>query len=109
MHWLWLLLSIIFEVTGTAVLTASARGYSFIVPSWLIIGISYFLCFVFMQFALKYFDLGLVYAIWSGLGVLILAIIGIIFFNDNINILKVVSIFLIVIGVSGLSLSGISH
>lgn len=109
MHWFWLLLSIIFEVTGTAVLTASARGYSFITPSWLIISVSYLLCFIFMQLALKYFDLGLVYAIWSGLGVMILAIIGIIFFNDSINLIKVVSIFLIVIGVSGLSLSGISH
>ena len=58
---------------------------------------------------MRYFSLGTLYATWSGLGVALLAIIGVIFFGDDINATKVISFVLLIIGVVGLNLSGISH
>jgi len=58
---------------------------------------------------LKKIDISVAYAIWSAAGIVILTIIGIFIFNENINTLKVVSIALIVIGVVGVNLSGVSN
>jgi multidrug transporter EmrE-like cation transporter len=59
--------------------------------------------------SVNHFSLGTLYATWSGLGVALVAIIGVIFFGDNINALKVISFLLLIAGVVGLNLSGISH
>lgn len=58
-----------------------------------------------MTFALKRLDLGLVYAIWSGVGTALVAIIGIVYFKDSVTALRLLSLALIVVGVFGLHLS----
>ncbi|HAA7000582.1 TPA_asm: QacE family quaternary ammonium compound efflux SMR transporter, partial [Listeria monocytogenes] len=49
------------------------------------------------------------YAIWSGVGIVAIAVIGVLFFKENVNAIKVVSILLIVAGVVGLNLGGVAH
>ncbi|HOI39299.1 MAG TPA: SMR family transporter [Methanobacterium sp.] len=59
------------------------------------------------MFALKKFDLSFAYAIWAGLGIFGVSIIGIMYFKEPYNILKIVSLLVIVVGVIGLNLSEI--
>ena len=58
---------------------------------------------------LKRMDVSIAYAIWSGLGTALIAIIGSIYFNEPMTLVKLVSLGLVIIGVFGLNLSGGAH
>lgn len=62
-----------------------------------------------LGFAMKHFSAGTFYATWSGTGVCLLAIIGVLFFGDEVNLLKVVSFGLAIAVVIDLNPSGVSH
>jgi small multidrug resistance pump len=49
------------------------------------------------------------YAIWSGVGITVISILGVLFFKESMNITKIISIILIITGIIGLNLSGVSH
>jgi small multidrug resistance pump len=51
-------------------------------------------------------DLGAAYAIWAGLGTALIALIGVIYFRDDMDIIKAISLAAIIAGVIGLNLSG---
>ena len=102
MSWLYLVLAIIFETLGTTALKMS-NGFSVLLPSVATI-ITYILCFLFLSFALKTIDVSVAYAIWSAFGILLISIIGIIFFHESINFIKIISILLIIFGTVGLKL-----
>ena len=103
MSWLYLVLAIIFETFGTTALKMS-NGFSVLLPSVATI-ITYILCFLFLSFALKTIDVSVAYAIWSAFGILLISIIGIIFFHESINFIKIISILLIIFGTVGLKLA----
>lgn len=103
LSWLYLLLAIAFETMGTTSVKLS-NGFSKIVPSILMF-IFYGLSLSFLSFALKKIDVGVAYAVWSGIGITIIVLIGIFFFNESISVLKVVSILFIIIGICGLHFS----
>ncbi len=103
MSWLYLVLAIIFETLGTTALKMS-NGFSVLLPSVATI-ITYILCFLFLSFALKTIDVSVAYAIWSAFGILLISIIGIIFFHESINFIKIISILLIIFGTVGLKLA----
>lgn len=107
MEWIFLLLAIALEISATSLLKISS-GFTKILPAAGSM-IGYVLCFYFLSLSLKKIELGVAYAIWSAVGIVVLSSIGIIFFKESINALKVVSIILIIAGVVGLNLSGISH
>ncbi len=100
MSWLYLTLAIVFETLGTTSLKLS-NGFSVLIPS---IGtiISYGLCFLFLSYSLKTIDMGIAYAIWGALGILLISIIGIVFLHESVSLLKLVSILLIILGTVGL-------
>ena len=50
-------------------------------------------------------ELGIVYAIWAGLGTALIAVIGIFWFQESVSLLKIVSIVFIILGVVGIHLS----
>ncbi len=83
-------------------------GFTKLVPSILIF-LFYAASFVGLTFALKGIDVSLAYAIWSGIGIVIIATIGFLYFKEPATALKIVSIGLIVVGVAGLKLSGVNH
>ncbi|OLA95048.1 MAG: hypothetical protein BHW64_00745 [Candidatus Melainabacteria bacterium LEY3_CP_29_8] len=103
MYWIYLILAIIFETIGTTALKMS-NGFSVLIPS---IGtvISYVFCFIFLSYALKTIDMSIAYAIWCAFGILLISAIGMMFFNETVSVIKVVSIILIIIGTVGLKLS----
>lgn len=105
MHWLYLALAIVLEVCGTTCMKLS-EGFSKLTPSILIF-VFYISSFVAFVFALKRIDVSVAYAVWAGLGVILIAAIGFLYFREPVNALKVASIGLIVVGVVGLYLSGV--
>jgi small multidrug resistance pump len=103
----YLVLAILAEVTGTTCVKLS-EGFTRLLPSALIF-VFYGLSLAFLGLALKKVDLGLAYAIWSGLGIAFIASVGILWFREPVTALKVVSLGLIVAGVAGLNLAGQTH
>ena len=65
--------------------------------------------FYLLTTVLKRMDVSIAYAIWSGLGTALIAIIGSIYFNESMTLVKLVSLGLVIIGVFGLNLSGGAH
>ena len=78
------------------------------VPSILVF-IFYGLGFIPLIKAVEKIDLSIVYAIWSGLGIVVVSIIGFLFFKETVNFIKIVCIVLVIIGVVGLRWVGISN
>ncbi len=103
MSWLYLVLAIIFETSGTTLFKFS-NGFTVVFPS---IGaiISYALCFLFLSYALRTIDMSVAYAIWGALGILLISAIGMIFLHESVSVIKVASILLIVLGTVGLRLA----
>ena len=109
MHWLILLSSILFEVLGTSFLKHAFQPDRIIYAVLALVVSSYIASFALLGFALRHFDLSVAYAIWAGLGVTVVAVVGVVFFGDSVSVLKLVSIAMIVAGIVGLNLSGVSH
>ena len=76
-------------------------------PSILVF-IFYGLGFIPLIKAVEKIDLSIVYAIWSGLGIVVVSIIGFLYFEETVNFFKIVCIVLVIIGVVGLRWVGIS-
>ncbi len=103
-NWLYLLGAIIFEVAGTTSMKLSF-GFTKPVPSILLF-VFYGLSFVAFTFALKGLDVSIAYAVWAGIGTLLIAVIGMTYFNESVSAMKLCSIALIIVGVVGLHMSG---
>ncbi len=80
------------------------HGFTKLIPS-IITAISALSSFYLLLIAIKTLPLGTAYAIWTGMGAVGVAILGIILFNESIHWLRLSSITLIVIGIIGLKLS----
>lgn len=107
MSWFYLVLAILFEVAGTISMKLS-DGFTKVTPSILLV--VFYLCAIyFLTLALKKLEIGIIYAIWSGVGTALLAIIGVLYFQESLSWIKVVSILFIIIGVVGLNLAGTGH
>lgn len=104
MVWIYLFLSIIAEVAGTTSMKLS-EGFTRLVPSVLIM-IFYGISFGLFALVLKRIDVSVAYAIWAGLGTALIALIGMLWFKEPITALKLLSLALIIAGVTGLNLGG---
>ncbi len=101
--WLYLLLAIGFEVSGTVSMKLS-EGFSRTGPS-IAMGLFYLTSLSFLTLALKRIELGMAYAIWSGLGTAMVALVGVYWFQEHLTPGKLLSLALIIAGVAGLHLS----
>ncbi len=100
---LYLMLAIVAEVAGTTSIKLS-EGFTRLVPS-VAIFVFYGLSLIMLSLALKEVELSFAYALWSGVGIALIATVGILWFREPMGALKMVSLGLIVIGVTGLHLS----
>ena len=107
MSWLYLVLAIVLEVSGTTSMKLS-QGFTQMLPSVLMF-LFYGLSLAALTLALKSIDVSVAYAVWSGLGTALIATVGVLWLKEPLNALKVVSLMLIIIGVIGLNLSGDAH
>ncbi|NTU53334.1 MAG: multidrug efflux SMR transporter [Chlorobiaceae bacterium] len=103
MHWLYLILAIVAEVSGTTSMKLSA-GFTKPLPSVLIF-VFYGLSLTFLTLALRVMPVGMAYAIWSALGTALITAIGVLWFGEGMNTIKVVSLVLIIVGIVGLHFS----
>lgn len=100
--YLYLVLAIVAETIGTSFLQASEQ-FTRLGPSLLMI-LSYGVSFYFLGLALGYVPVGVAYAIWSGLGIVLIALIGLIVFGQQLDLAAMIGIGLIVAGVAVLHL-----
>ena len=96
-HYFYLLLAIVTETIGTSALQASQQ-FTRLWPSLLVL-VAYGLSFYLMSMSLKFMPVGVVYAIWSGLGIVLIAIFGVVVFGQKLDLAAVLGLGLIVLGV----------
>ena len=102
MHWLYLSVAILSEVVATSALKA-ADGFSRWFPSLLVVT-GYGLSFHFLSLTLHTIPLGIAYAIWSGVGVALVSLVGWANYHQALDTGALVGIALIVAGVVVLNL-----
>jgi quaternary ammonium compound-resistance protein SugE len=103
MAWVYLFLAGLMEV-GWAVGLKYTEGFSRLWPTvWTIL--SMVLSLFFLGQSLKSLPVGTAYAVWTGIGAVGAAVLGIILFGDSRSFLRLVSIGLIVAGIAGLRIS----
>lgn len=95
--WLILLVAIFSEVVATSALKAS-DGFSKLGPSVLVV-VGYGLAFYFLSLTLKVMSVGIAYAIWAGLGIVLTAIIGWFLFEQKLDFAALLGMSLIILGV----------
>jgi len=96
-HYLYLAIAILAEVAATTALKA-ADGFTRLAPS-IIVVIGYGLAFYFLSLTLRTMALGVVYAIWSGVGIVLISLAGWLIYRQHLDPAAVVGIALIVAGV----------
>ncbi|SBT17639.1 Multidrug transporter EmrE [Marinomonas gallaica] len=95
--WIILFVAILSEVVATSALKAS-EGFSKLGPSVLVV-VGYALAFYFLSLTLKVMSVGIAYAIWAGLGIVLTAIIGWLIFEQKLDTAALVGMGLILLGV----------
>ena len=96
-YWLYLAIAIVTEVTGTSALKSS-QGFTRLLPSVVVL-VSYAISFYLLSLTLRTIPVGIVYAIWSGAGIVLLALIGTFFFRQTLDTPAIIGISLILAGV----------
>jgi len=97
MPWVYLAIAILFETIGTTALKAS-DGFSRLWPS-LVVVLAYALSFWLLALVLRVIPVGVAYAVWSGLGICLIAVIGWIVFGQRLDAGALAGIGLIVAGI----------
>jgi len=90
-------IAIVLEVVGTTFLQKSEQ-FTRLVPTTLM-AICYLAAFYFLSLALKTIPVGLAYAIWSGLGIVLISAIGYIMFRQSLDLAAVIGLGFIITGV----------
>jgi small multidrug resistance pump len=102
MSYLFLILTIVCETAAVIFMKLSdgfrMKGYAAIAV------ITYALSFVFLTLALKQLPAGIANAVWAGASTVLVAILGLLIFNERLSMMQVISLGLIVAGLIGLNL-----
>lgn len=102
MSWIYLLIAGVFEIV-LAISLKYTDGFSRVVPSIITIA-SVLVSMFFLSLAVKSIPVGTAYAIWTGIGVIGVALLGIFIFNEAVTPLRLVCLGLIFAGMVGLRL-----
>jgi small multidrug resistance pump len=97
MHWLYLSIAILAEVIATSFLKA-AEGFTRLIPS-LIVVFGYGIAFYFLSLTLRTMQVGTAYAIWAGVGTVLISIVAWLFYNQKLDAPSILGITLIIVGV----------
>ncbi|MCF3932092.1 SMR family transporter [Acuticoccus sp. M5D2P5] len=90
-------IAILLEVIGTSMLQQSQQ-FTRLVPT-VIMGLCYAGAFYFLSVSLKVIPIGVAYAIWSGLGVVLISLAGVVLFRQTLDLAAVIGLGFIVVGV----------
>ena len=97
MAYLYLALAIIAEVIATSALKASAE-FTKVIPS-LIVAVGYVSAFYLLTIVLRSIPIGVTYAIWSGVGIILVAVMGALLYKQIPDLPAILGMALIVLGV----------
>jgi small multidrug resistance pump len=103
--WALLVAAILTEVTATVALKMS-DGFSRLIPSSIVVG-GYLLSFWFLAMILsRGMNLGIVYAAWSAIGVALIVMIDVFWFDQRLTSIQTAGLFAVVLGVTALEMGG---
>jgi small multidrug resistance pump len=97
-----LVAAIVFEVLGTSAMQA-AQHFTRAVPTAMMV-VCYAIAFFFLSWSLRYVPVGIAYAIWSGLGIVLISAVGYFVFGQKLDLAAIVGLGLIIAGVLVLNL-----
>ncbi|WP_299198416.1 SMR family transporter [uncultured Tateyamaria sp.] len=97
LHYVYLVLAVAAETIGTTALQASNQ-FTRMGPTLLVV-LAYGVAFYFLGIALKYIPVGIAYALWSGLGIVLIALIGFAVFGQVLDLAAVLGLGLIITGI----------
>lgn len=97
MKYIYLLIAIVSEIFATAYLKKS-EGFSQLIPTLLCI-LGYGVAFYFLSLTLREIPVGIAYAIWSGVGIIFITLLGIFAFKQVPDLPAIIGLILIVAGV----------
>lgn len=89
--------AIVFEVIATSLLQQSQQ-FTRLLPSVLTV-VAYVIAFYFLSISLASLPVGIAYAIWSGMGILLISLIGLVFLGQRLDLPAVIGLGLIIAGV----------
>ena len=96
-HYAYLIIAVAAETIGTTALQASQQ-FSRLMPS-LIVLVAYGFSFYMLGLTLRVMPVGIVYAIWSGLGIVMIAVIGLVVFGQKLDLPAVLGMAMILAGI----------
>lgn len=103
MAWLFLAMTIVFEVMGTTMMKLS-NGFTNLWPS-----VGVFLCYAVslagITLVMRHMELSVAYAVWSGAGTALTVMIGVYLFREPMGALKLASVGLVLVGIVGIKLA----
>ena len=96
-YWILLALAIVAEITGTlsmkwASISGGHTGYILMLA---MIALSY----IFLAFAVKKIALGVAYALWEGIGILLITLFSVLLFDESLSLLKIAGLTTLVVGI----------
>jgi len=97
MNWVYLGVAIIAEVIATSALKA-ADGFTRLTPSIVVVA-GYLVAFYFLSLTLRTIPIGIAYAIWSGIGISLIALIGWLVYQQALDVPAMIGLGLIIAGV----------
>jgi small multidrug resistance pump len=102
MNWFYLAIAIVSEVLATSALKAS-EGFTRLYPS-LVVVVGYGLAFYFLSLTLRTIPVGIAYAVWSGVGIVLISLAGWVIYDQRLDAAAILGLVLIVAGVFVLKL-----
>jgi len=97
MHWVYLGIAIVAEILATSALK-SAEGFTRLAPSLVTVA-GYAVAFYFLALTLRHIPVGIAYAIWSGVDIVLISLVGALFFKQHLDGPAILGIVLIIAGV----------
>ncbi|WP_432377328.1 SMR family transporter [Duganella sp. P38] len=96
-QWLYLGVAILSETIATSALKSS-EGFSRLLPSLLVVA-GYGIAFYFLSLTLRSIPVGIAYAVWSGVGIVLITLVGWLVFGQKLDLPALIGMGLIVAGV----------
>jgi small multidrug resistance pump len=97
MNWFYLAIAIVSEVIATSALKAS-NGFTRLAPSLAVV-LGYASAFYFLSLTLRSIPVGVAYAVWSGVGIVLVAVIGWLVYGQKLDMPAILGMILIIAGI----------
>jgi spermidine export protein MdtJ len=95
--WLCLMAAILFEVIGTSFMASAARDGGYV--GYIIMAAALAFSYYFLALSIRKIGVGVAYAIWEGLGLALLTLVGVFVFKDNLSMRELIGLGIAVVGI----------